>query len=377
MAWVAAFGWTLLEIANPEQPSLLLALIGLRGYWLWWIAPPLIASVLQTDYHRRRAIYVLAFLTIGISLFAALQFVSPPDAAINVFTTTDGAEQHAEGAIIVASTGRARVGSTFSFLSGFCDFTIVAPVLLLSLGLESPDKRLRTVSLVATVLCAMALPMSGSRGSMILGFGVLAITCWTAGLFFTRAGRRILLGGLIGVVVAGFAFPDAVAGVQSRFADTEETQSRVLQAATNIPPVALATLEYPIMGIGTGTEQNAAYTMHLAPKWPAESELHRYLCELGAIGFLLAWTVKFGLLVAFLRASSILKKAGRRASAGAALSYAVLALFGNLTFDHVWQSLYFVSAGFIIAETKAALEILRARRLKAAAVGPPPVTVGV
>jgi hypothetical protein len=49
-----------------------------------------------------------------------------------------------------------------------------------------------------------------------------------------------------------------------------------------------------------------------------------------------------------------------------------------MTFDHVWQALYFVGAGFILAETKSALETLQATaqvKTAAPAVGPPPVSV--
>src|SRR5689334_13516725 len=38
-AFVAALIWTLIEVFNPEQVSKPLALVGLRAYWLWWLAP--------------------------------------------------------------------------------------------------------------------------------------------------------------------------------------------------------------------------------------------------------------------------------------------------------------------------------------------------
>ena len=377
VAFLGTLIWTIVEVANPEQPSLVLAAIGLRAYWLWWIAPPVIATVLQNPYHRRRAIFVLAFMAIGIAVLAAMQFVSPADSAINVYSIVDGEELHSSDSAVVYSTGRARVASTFAFTSGFSDFTILVPVLLLSLGLETSDKRLRTVSLVGTALTAIALPMSGSRSSVILGLGVLAITCWSAGLFFTRLGRRIIMGGVVGVIVAGVIFPDAIFGVGSRFTDSaSETTGRLMTAATIIPPVALATFDYPMAGAGTGLMQNAAYSLHVYPAYAAELELHRYLVELGPVGFLLAWTTKLGLMVAFLRAYKILKKAGRRSSAGAALSYAAVTFFGHITFDHVWQALYFVGAGFILAETKSALELVRANgQPRVAEIGPPPVSV--
>src|ERR1043166_4532883 len=45
--WVLGFVWTVLEVLNPEHGSATLAVIGMRAYWLWWIAPPLIAHVLR------------------------------------------------------------------------------------------------------------------------------------------------------------------------------------------------------------------------------------------------------------------------------------------------------------------------------------------
>ena len=170
-------------------------------------------------------------------------------------------------------------------------------------------------------------------------------------------------------------------GVQSRFGDSEETKGRFKLATTIIPPVAMMTLDYPMMGAGTGRCRTPPCRSTSTRSGTAELELHRYLVELGPVGFMFAWVVKLGLMVAFYRASKILKRAGRRACAGAALSYAAVTFFGHLTFDHIWQSLYFVCAGFILAETKAALETLkeRARAAKPAQVdvdvGPPPVSL--
>src|SRR5450432_2171997 len=44
--WIAAFMWTVIEVANPDQQSIPVALVGLRGYWLWWLAPVGIAVAL-------------------------------------------------------------------------------------------------------------------------------------------------------------------------------------------------------------------------------------------------------------------------------------------------------------------------------------------
>jgi hypothetical protein len=356
IVWLIGFAWTLLEMFNPEHGSFLLALIGLRAYWLWWAAPPIIAFVLQDEKQKGRAIYVLVGTAVIVSSFAALQFVSPGSSALNIYSVVDGEEVQQ---MLVSSTGRGRVSSTFSFLTGFSDFTILIPTLLLCLGLDVQDPRLRKYAFIATSMTAAVVPMSGSRASVLIGGGVLAMAAWSAGLFFTRVGRRVLIGGAAAALLAVVAFPDAFIGVQSRFENQEENQERYVSAlASVLPPVALATFEYPVLGLGTGMLQNARQSLGVLAKIDVEVEVGRYLVELGPVGFILIWTTKFGLIIALLRAYRFLKAAGRRGAATAALSYAALTMIGNLVFDHIWQALFFLGCGFILGEV---LSVVRMR----------------
>jgi hypothetical protein len=366
---VAGMAWTVIELFNPEQESFLLGLIGLRAYWLWWLAPGVIAGMLQNSKLKRRAIYALGLMALGIAILAAFQFSSPADSNLNLYTVKDGEEIHSSDMAVVYSTGRARVAGTFTFLSGFVAFTLTIPTLLLSLGLEVREVRLRSVALVAALAVAATLPMSGSRGSVLIGAAVLVLTMWTGGLFFTRVGRRIVIAGVAAAILSVVAFPDALLGVESRFGDTEETTGRFMEIATYLPPVALAVDDYPLAGIGTGMQQNARYSFNLVSQWQQEGEIERYLTELGPVGFLLIWIAKLGLVFALLRAYAILKRAGKRGAAGAALSYAVLTMIGDLAFDHNWQALYFTGCGFILAEV---VPLLRAG-LPVPAPAPAPV----
>jgi hypothetical protein len=371
MAWGATFIWTLIEVFNPSQLSKPLALIGLRAYWLWWMAPPVIAGVLQNARQKERAIYALLTLAVGISALAAVQFASPADSGINVYDT--GADDgYALGPITVGSTGRARVSSTFTFVSGFVAFTITVPTLLLSIGLDTQNPRLRRWALLATMAAAAVVPMSGSRSSIVAGIAILVLSLWSAGLFFTRVGRRVLIGGVVAAVLSVVAFPDAMLGVQSRFADQAETAGRFQEAANVLPPVALLTFDYPALGVGTGMQQNARLSFHVGSDWDVEGELGRYLVELGPVGFILFWITKLGLMVALLRAYGILKRAGRRGAAAAALSYGALTMYGNLTFDHNWQALYFMGCGFILADVVAVLRQNSAAKTSEGATSTPP-----
>lgn len=367
---VVAIAWTVVEIMNPAVASMTLGLIGIRAYWLWMLlAPVTVATALRGTRFKHRAIYALLVLAVGISVLASVQFASSPTSAVNLYSTVDGEEVYADRAT-VSATGRARVSSTFSFLSGFTAFTLLVPTLLLSVGLEAKKPMLRRSCLVVTLVCASVVPMSGSRGAVILGALVLSLTVWAAGLLFTSIGRRVLLGAIVAAVLATAAFPEAFEGVESRFANEDETATRFEDALVILPPVALATFDYPFMGIGTGMQQNVRGSMNITTEYGAENEVGRYLIELGPIGFLLVWTTRLGIVIALLRAYSFLKKRGRRGAAGAALSYSVLSMLGNLIFDHIFQALFFMGCGFIVAEVVEVWE--------AASLAPPaPVPVAV
>jgi hypothetical protein len=359
-----AFVWTAAQIFNPESQSLILGVLGFRAYWLWWLAPAVIAGVLQHRAQKERAIYALVALCGCVALFAAIQFAAPPDASVNMYSVWNGEEVYSSDMATVASTGRARVASTFAYVTGFVDFTILVPTLLLSLGLDADKPEVRRAALIGTFMASAVVPMSGSRSSIVIGIAILVMTLWSAGMFFTRAGRRVLIGAAVAATLSVVAFPEALEGVQSRFEDKDETNSRFEQLATLLPPVAIAVHDYPMLGVGTGMQQNARASLQIATKYDVETEVGRYLVELGPFGFMLIWLAKLGLTVALIRSHSILKRAGRRGSAAAALSYGALTLIGNLGFDHNWQALYFVGCGFILAE------VVNVRQRAAAALAP-------
>jgi hypothetical protein len=77
--WLLAFVWTVLELFNPEHVSTTLAVVGFRAYWLWWLAPLLVAHVLRDEKGTARcAIYVLLGVSDGRrDCWPAVQFVSP------------------------------------------------------------------------------------------------------------------------------------------------------------------------------------------------------------------------------------------------------------------------------------------------------------
>jgi uncharacterized membrane protein YhaH (DUF805 family) len=340
-----AFSWTVIEMFNPSNPSLVLAMIGLRAYWLWWLAPLVIASAIRNPRDVDKVILVLGGLAVVVAAMAAYQFASPADASVNLYAMDEG--RTVVDVALVQETGRARVSSTFAYITGFTDFAIVAPCLLLSLGLSATNRRTRWVSLTGAAAIASAAPMGGSRGPVLLAGAALVIVVWQTGFLRSSIGRRIATAGVVVALAAVFAFPVAVSGVQSRF-EGSDTSGRFWDTFDLLPPVSIAKGGYPMLGVGTGTQQNARLAFGAQSAWDAEGAHARYLLELGAMGYLLVWTALLGLSVGLVRMARDLRRLHRRSMAGAALAFALFAFVGNMTFDHIWESLFFVGAGLLL-----------------------------
>ncbi|MEA2696471.1 MAG: hypothetical protein QOI66_742 [Myxococcales bacterium] len=360
---------SVVQILNTGfRESFLLGVLGLRAYWLWWVAIPVVANILLSPVVRQRAILFMAYVSAAVAIFAVVQFGSPSDSAANTYAVHAGNEVQAYE---VGSTGRPRVSSVFSFITGFTDFVVLIPPLLLSFGLAERERRTRLIATTTAILSAASLPMSGSRGPFVIGLFLLALVAREAGFLFTRAGRRVIVVGLLAILSVIYIFPESLQGIMDRF-DAEDTRDRFEAIYTILPPYSLANISYPVMGVGTGMQQNFRNLFGVnIGEYESENEAGRILIELGVAGYLAVWLCRLGLLVAFLRAAKIFRRANRRAATGAALTYAILTFYGNLAFDHIWQALFFTGAGFILGELVTVWPILYPST-KQAVVPPPP-----
>jgi hypothetical protein len=345
--WIlaTAVAWTWLEIFNAGHVSFALGFIGFRAYWLWWLAPLLIASVIATRNDRTVATAALAVVAIIVAAYASVQFASPPGAAINSYAEYEG--RKLVDVATVATTGRARVSGTFSYITGFSDFVTLVPAVILALGLGEAGRWTRWLALAGAAAASSSIAMSGSRSPVILSGVALLIVAWSADFLRSRAGRRIALATAVVFVAGSLAVPEAVRGVQDRFRG-DDTESRLREVLDTLPFVAIGHSEYPTLGEGTGMEQNARMAFQPGWSWKVEPEAGRVLLELGPIGYLLVWLAKLGLVVALFRAGLALRSRGDGPISGAAFALSVLTLQGGLVLDHVHQALLFIASGLVL-----------------------------
>ncbi len=339
------FAWTLLQVANPGSPSLGLGLLGLRAYWLWWLAPLVVATAFRGGLAAERVGSILGAVALVVAAYAAYQFASPAGAAVTQYAGYEGWVDPAS----VASTGRVRVASTFAFLSGFVAFALIVPPVLVWLGLRSAGPSARVLAFAGAGSTLLSIPMSGSRGVTVLSAVAMAIVLWRAGLLRTRAGRRVAAVAGAALLAMSWLVPEAAQGVRDRF-DSGETSGRIVGAFIGLTPAPLLLNDYPPLGVGTGTQQNAATILGRIGEWQAEGEPDRYLVELGAPGFVLMYLRRVGLALALVRISWRLRKLRQAPASGVALVLAVLSMTGSIVFDHVFQALFFFAAGLLLAE---------------------------
>ena len=341
--------WTVLEVFNPEQQSLPLALTGLRAYWLWWLAPVLVASSLRVAKEKRRAIYALLVMSLGIAALATVQFGSPPTSTVNLYSTVDGEQVFADRATVS--------------IDGPCPRFIDVQLLERFLRLHAADPRAvccRSVSRSRTRSCGA--PVGGGTASARPSCPCPVHARPSSSVAWSWSSRprprvsssrhrqtcargRPHRGG------AGHGgVPRSVRGRAGPLRERVRDQHRILETLAFLPPVALMTFDYPLMGIGTGMQQNARASFGVRSDYEAETEVGRYLIELGPIGFLLVWLARFAPGDSPVSGLHDAEAGRARGGSGAALSYATLTFLGNFAFDHIFQALFFLGCGFILSE---------------------------
>jgi hypothetical protein len=334
--------WCIGSLMLPGHPSTLLGLLGTRQYLLWWIAPFLCASALLKEGPTGRPERALGVMSLSVCALAAYQFTQPTDSAVNAYVW-----DAQSGVAAVASTGRVRVSSTFSYITGFADFVILVVPLLLACAVQRSPRLSARLHFVAAGFLAAAAPMSGSRATVLYVLASCIVVLGVSGTFRTRRGK----GALAALVLAGglgfWMAPDAAQGVHDRFS-SDDTAQRFRDLALAVPIFTLMETDFPFMGAGVGVMQNAATAQQIEAEWVAEAEPQRVLIELGAPGYLLVWLSRLALAVALARAARILARAGERGWSGTAWTYAGFTFLLALTTDHVAQALFFIGVGFIL-----------------------------
>jgi hypothetical protein len=300
-----SFWFFLLEIANPNSPSLLAGIIGFKSYLLYavllFIVPYAFVSV--TDLDRKLKAYML--LMIPVVLLGLLQFGLPADHVLNSYVKHDAAAD-----VAIANFGQVgtqvRTTGTFSYIGGFSTFVIAMFNLSLAYVLtRDANRKLNIVPFALLAASSMAMFTTGSRSVLLGTIGVLPIVlflCMRAKLVSGALVVRLTIASAVIVAATMFLAGDAVDAFSTRASNSDSAVDRIFSPFTQ----AISAFEVaPVFGLGIGVTHNSTWTImgisHYTEAWwlqgsVFEDEAARVLQEVGLAGFILVYAVRFTLL---------------------------------------------------------------------------------
>lgn len=344
-----------IQMLNPSLPSLIVAAVGWRAYFVYvplvFVVPHLFRS--PEDLHRALRYYAL--VAIPVAALGLVQFYSPIDSEINALVQHDPDDRTA-AVVFGEQYSRARVASTFSFVSGFGAYLIAIAFLLLAL-LAANSWRFRGNVLLycgfALILAAMFA--TGSRAPVYSVIGAIAVYFALAtfvGDLRARTAIQALTGAAILAVGMWSFLPEPVNAFQHRVHVSQDAMARVIGPL--VEPVDLLTEVGPL-GFGIGAAHQSAPFL-LGSRYPwwtqgivTEEETSRITLELGIIGLVLVLLFRIGVTALALRAAFSLKSRQSRSIALAIGLFLGIQIFGAIIFNPTMNVLYWFAVGTLFA----------------------------
>lgn len=337
LALAAAYG--LLQIFNPNLPSLLLGLLGFRSYFIYVPLALILPAVFPSD--GALAVFLQRYLLLCIptGLLAFAQFFSPASSPLNTY-----ARGGIEAVTSFGTSSYVRVTSTFSYISGYSYYLLASAFLLLAV-LSVRRWRFHTFLYPALGLTLIGMFMTGSRGPVYTLALLLPIywLLYIAKERQTAATVRALFAACLLVAAVSITAPEATGAFRGRALAVVDTSSRAIYPFI-APFESLA--HSGLLGRGIGATHQAGVVLMNATEafwlegFNTEAESGRVMLELGPLGFLLLYTVRFSLVLMALRAAVGLGTPFHRAMATASLLFMLAQLPGTIVFDPT-ASLFF------------------------------------
>jgi hypothetical protein len=292
----------LFELINPNSPSMLVSLSGLKSYLLYvplaFIVPYMFTSSEDLEQKLRK----YAFLMIPCVALGLVQFALPPTHWLNGYLSHD-TENLEMGAMFGSAIEQVRSIGTFSYIGGYTAFLTVMFYLVAGLTAKSGWKISGNIWLFAyLVLTVAAMFTTGSRGPVwwLLATWPLAISIWGhAGLLSMRIVARMILAAALIWILAQLLASDAFDAYSYRTGQATDTISRLLAPLDQTWGALL--VSGPI-GTGMGSTNGGALSiMGTRDFWWLDTffevESARVLQETGIVGFILVYAARVWLLV--------------------------------------------------------------------------------
>ena len=305
---ILSFMFGCIEVLNPNSPSILIGLAGLKTYFLY--VP--IAFILPYAFKSREHLFGLIrrylIMAIPVAVLGFVQIAAGPESSLNTYVSFSEDAENA-GVRFGSTYDLVRTSGTFSYISGYAVFLSFVAFLAIGYNMAKGWRLKNNIApLLALTLVVGAMFTTGSRAPVytlvITGPIILGITVASRALAFQTAMRLCLLLPIMAIIALNLS-PRAFEGFTERASSSEDSSLERISSPVFQTIVALS--EAPALGIGIGTTHNSALTI-MGTKEPwwlhglmPEDEMARVTAELGVIGLLLNYFLRVLIAVFALR----------------------------------------------------------------------------
>ena len=293
------FGFGCLEVLNPNSPSVLVGLVGLKAYFLYAPIAFVLPYAIKSREHLLYLVRCYLVIAIPVAILGFVQVAAGPSSFINTYVS------YSEDPAVLAHFGQAsdivRTSGTFSYIFGYT--TYLSFIAFLAIGYNmarSWQIKGNVVALLALTVVIGAMFTTGSRAPVYTLIAAAPVILWLAvsgRILALRTAARMCLLVLVISFVALNLSPQAYEGFTNRVNDSGD--STLTRLSTPIAQTLEALSGAPAFGIGIGTTHPAAMSI-MGTDWPwwlqgllTEAEMARVTVELGLVGLILTYLLRF------------------------------------------------------------------------------------
>lgn len=290
--------WGVACAFNPQLPSPIVGILGFIVHFYYIPMIFIVPEIFKTKEELINCIKTFVLFSIPILLLGVIQFFSPLDSSINKYVTeTD----------VIPMGDFPRISSTFSFIGGYASYLhilILTLIYLLTLGLGKSSTKLTALYLILLGFSVLNLFMTGSRSAML--FTILAVSLYlliSGFLNFSNFKRYILRISLAAIFLLLIAISPvgraAINAFLNRFDQTDEITTRVSDIY-NLPINYFNDIGF--YGFGIGSTYQGSFALMKLLDIPSkghelvvafEEEPAKMLVELGLVGFIMVYLLRF------------------------------------------------------------------------------------
>jgi hypothetical protein len=355
---VATFVFGCIEVLNPNSPSILVGLVGLKTYFLY--AP--VAFILRYAIKSREHLFVLIrrylIMAIPVAVLGFVQTMAGPGSSLNVYVSWSE-DSPAMLAYFGSTYEFVRTSGTFSYISGYTTF--LSFIALLAIGYNMAHGwRLKNniMPVLALTLVVGAMFTTGSRAPVFTLLATGPVILWLAAtgrVLSARTAMRLCILVPVLAIVAVNISPQAFQAFMER-AESADSSYTLYRLFSPLYQTIGALSDAPALGIGIGATHPSALTIIGAefPWWIhedllTEDEMARVTVELGLIGLLLVYFLRFLVAAFALRCARSFRDPAYRALGIVLAVHLALALIVPIVLSVTAGLYYWGSLGLVLA----------------------------